>query len=49
MILITAYGTIESAVNAMKEGATDYLLKPIKMEEVELVIQRALLHADLTE
>jgi two-component system NtrC family response regulator len=47
VILITAYGTIESAVNAMKEGAMDYLLKPIKMEEVELVIERALLHADL--
>jgi two-component system NtrC family response regulator len=47
VVLITAYGTIESAVNAMKEGATDYLLKPIKMEEVELVVQRALLHADL--
>ncbi len=47
VILITAYGTIESAVQAMKEGATDYLLKPVKMEEVELVIQRALLHADL--
>jgi two-component system response regulator AtoC len=47
VVLITAYGTIESAVNAMKEGATDYLLKPIKMGEVGLVIQRALLHADL--
>jgi DNA-binding NtrC family response regulator len=49
VILITAYGTIESAVNAMKEGATDYLLKPIKMEEVELVIQRALTHSDLLD
>jgi len=49
VIMITAYGTIESAVNAMKEGATDYLLKPIKMEEVELVIQRALLQADLMD
>jgi two-component system NtrC family response regulator len=49
VILITAYGTIESAVNAMKEGATDYLLKPIKMEEVELVIDRALLQADLID
>ena len=49
VILITAYGTIESAVSAMKEGATDYLLKPIKMEEVELVIQRALLQADLMD
>jgi DNA-binding NtrC family response regulator len=49
VILITAYGTIESAVHAMKEGATDYFLKPIKMEEVELVIERALLHADLLD
>jgi len=49
VILITAYGTIESAVNAMKEGAVDYLLKPIKMEEVELVIERSLLHADLID
>ncbi|NWG03443.1 MAG: sigma-54-dependent Fis family transcriptional regulator [Syntrophaceae bacterium] len=49
VILITAYGTIESAISAMKEGATDYLLKPIKMEEVERVIQRALLQADLLD
>jgi DNA-binding NtrC family response regulator len=49
VILITAYGTIESAVHAMKEGATDYLLKPIQMEEVELVIQRVLLQKDLIE
>ncbi len=49
VVLITAYGTIESAVSAMKEGATDYLLKPVKMEEVELVIKRALLQADLMD
>jgi DNA-binding NtrC family response regulator len=49
VILITAYGTIESAVNAMKEGAADYLLKPVKMEEVELVIDRALLQASLID
>jgi len=49
VILITAYGTIESAVDAMKEGAMDYLLKPIQMEEVELVIERALLQADLID
>jgi len=47
VILITAYGTIESAIQAMKEGATDYLLKPVKMDEVGLVIQKALLQADL--
>jgi two-component system NtrC family response regulator len=49
VVMITAYGTIESAVHAMKEGATDYLLKPIKMEEVGLVIERALLQADLID
>jgi two-component system response regulator AtoC len=49
VILITAYGTIESAVSAMKEGATDYLVKPIKMEEVELAIQRALFQTDLLD
>lgn len=47
VILITAYGTVESAVQAMKEGAADYLLKPVKMEEVSLVIERTLFHADL--
>ncbi len=47
VILITAYGTIESAVSAMKEGATDYLLKPLKMEEVRLVIGKALRQAEL--
>lgn len=47
VILITAYGTVENAVQAMKEGAYDYLLKPVKIEEVELIIQRALSYADL--
>ncbi len=49
VVLITAYGTIESAVSAMKEGATDYLLKPVKLDEVERVIKRALLQADLMD
>ncbi len=49
VILITAYGTIESAVDAMKKGATDYLLKPIKMDEVGLVIERALLQTELLD
>lgn len=41
-ILLTAYGTIESAVAAMKEGAYDYLTKPIHNEELKLVVKRAL-------
>lgn len=42
VIITTAYGTIESAVQAMKEGAVDYILKPIKMDEMELLIEKSL-------
>lgn len=47
VILLTAYGSIESAVKAMKEGAYDYIVKPLKMDEIEMVIDKALAHADL--
>lgn len=42
VIIMTAYGTVESAVQAMKEGATDYILKPIKIDEMEMLIEKAL-------
>ena len=42
VIIMTAYGTVESAVQAMKEGAADYILKPIKMDEMELLIEKTL-------
>lgn len=42
VILMTAYGTVESAVAAMKQGAYDYILRPFDVEAVELVITRAL-------
>ncbi len=42
VIIMTAFGTIESAVLAMKEGAADYILKPIKMEEMEILIEKTL-------
>ncbi len=41
-IMMTAYGTIESAVEAIKMGAYDYLTKPIVDEELELCVERAL-------
>ncbi|MBI1821243.1 MAG: sigma-54-dependent Fis family transcriptional regulator [Nitrospirae bacterium] len=41
-ILLTAFGTIDSAVAAMKEGAFDYLTKPVNNDEVKLVIKKAL-------
>ncbi|MFW6066766.1 MAG: sigma-54-dependent transcriptional regulator [Myxococcota bacterium] len=40
MILFTAFGTIESAVEAMKEGASDYLTKPVDHDELLLVAKR---------
>jgi len=47
VIIMTAYGTIESAVEAMKKGAYDYLVKPIKIKEVELIIERGLTYYNL--
>jgi DNA-binding NtrC family response regulator len=40
VIIITAYGSIESAVKAMRIGATDYLLKPFKPDQISLVMER---------
>ena len=42
VIVITAHGTVESAVSAMKLGAVDYLLRPFEVETVELSVKRAL-------
>lgn len=41
-ILMTAYGTVESAVTAMKQGAYDYLSKPIDMKRLRTVVQKAI-------
>jgi DNA-binding NtrC family response regulator len=40
--MMTAYGNIETAVEAMKRGAVDFLTKPVNIERLELLIQRAL-------
>jgi DNA-binding NtrC family response regulator len=42
VVLLTAYGTIQSAVDAMRHGAFDYLLKPFSSESLEAVVRRAL-------
>lgn len=42
VVLLTAYGTVEGAVNAMKEGAFDYIEKPFSPEVLEEVVKRAL-------
>lgn len=41
-VMMTAYGNVEVAVEAMKRGATDFLTKPIHIERLELILQRAL-------
>jgi two-component system response regulator PilR (NtrC family) len=42
VVMVTAYGTAESAVMAMKHGASDYVLKPFNNDELRLVVRRAL-------
>ena len=46
VILITAYATIETAVDAMKKGAFDYLEKPFKVDDFRLCVRRALTYND---
>ena len=41
-IMMTAYGNIETAVEAMKRGAYDFLSKPINVEKLEILVQRAI-------
>ncbi len=44
VILVTAFATVETAVEAMKAGAFDYLKKPFEPDELEIVVQRAVEH-----
>ena len=48
LVLITAYGTTESAVEAMKHGAYDYLTKPFAVDEIRVVVEKALEKRDLS-
>jgi len=41
VILVTAYGAVETAVSAMKEGAYDYLTKPVDLRQVRALLERA--------
>src|SRR3954462_7136245 len=42
VIMMTAYGSVDAAVEAMKRGAYDFVTKPLNIDRVELLIQRAL-------
>jgi DNA-binding NtrC family response regulator len=47
IVFLTAFGSVESAVLAIRNGAFDYLQKPFKREDLLLVVQRALSHTQL--
>jgi two-component system, NtrC family, response regulator HydG len=47
IIVMTAYGTVESAVEAMKEGAYDYISKPFNLDELQLLVANALERREL--
>ncbi len=47
VVVITAHGTIETAVAAMKHGACDYILRPFDVDVLELAVQRALNGAEM--
>ena len=49
VIIITAYGSVSSAVEAMKKGAFDYITKPIELEELDIVIDRVFEHQKLLD
>lgn len=46
-VLLTAYGSVENAVEAMKDGADYYMTKPVNLDELELVIRRSLRNRDM--
>lgn len=49
VVILTAYGTLDSALEAMEEGAFDYLTKPFKVQEILIIAARAFKRAMLLE
>jgi two-component system response regulator AtoC len=49
IIMMTAFGSIETAIGAIKEGAYDYVSKPFKLDEIKLTLHRALEQRRLVE
>ena len=48
IIIMTAYSSVDTAVEAMKLGAYDYLTKPLNFDELQLTIERSLAHQELS-
>ena len=49
VIIMTAYSSVETAVQALKQGAYDYLTKPLDFEKLKIIIKRAMEHIQLKE
>ena len=49
VIMVTAFGAVDTAVEAMKAGAYDYLTKPVNVDELRLTVDRGLEHLGLRE
>jgi DNA-binding NtrC family response regulator len=49
VVILTGHGTVEGAVDAMKKGAFDYILKPVNLEELGLLVDRVLKQRDLRD
>lgn len=49
IIIMTAFSSVESAVEALKHGAYDYLTKPLDFDELQIIIERAMEHRQLRE
>jgi len=49
VVILTAYGTLDNAIEAIKCGAYDYITKPFKLQEILIVVENALKRAELME
>lgn len=49
VVLLTAFGCVDTAIQAMKQGAADYIAKPVNLEELVLTMKRAVEHRRLAE
>ena len=49
VVIMTAFGSVETAVKALKDGAYDYLTKPLDFDELRIILDRAMEHSRLKE
>jgi two-component system response regulator HydG len=49
VVIITAYGSVQTAVDAMKRGASDYLMKPFEPEDLALLVEKLLQHKKIID